>query len=469
MQIRPLLIVGALALVLTAPASGHFSDCSQELRVQLLAEFDTGSEYEPPAGTPKFVFSNNYPTSLSNVEPQSELPWEFFDYETQPREYLHALLDYCFAGNIAADGSFNFNGIVDNTEQRWYHAPWLHSGRAGREPINGLTAELAAEPGYLGPGQQRTVQNWAVGYYNELGAVTFGDVWRDPAQPALTRGIFPNGTVSFKLLFTEATPQEVPQLAGTFTIPALIRQRKPDGTIDKERRVDSPVDMHLIQIDLAVKDPRSDETGWVFGTFVYDGESPGTTWRERLVPLGLAWGNDPTCVEGTDAQLTETWINNEAGAKWMNAIRTRLGHGGRLNGPLDNQASSCISCHSTAQYPPAPLTWADRDKLDPAGRRQYSPTYSGKDEMYWFRNIPAGKPFRAGDFTSDYSLQLSKGIVAYNTWLANNCTDRAVELDVEDSVSRACQLPVAAGGTGAPEVAEVLEEQGAEVPATTAP
>jgi hypothetical protein len=434
----------ALSLVLFTPASGHFSDCSFAMRPQLKIEFNTGSMYEPPAGTPKFIFSNNYPTSLSTVEPKTNLPWEFFDFHTQPREYLDALLNYCFDGNVKADGNFDFN-MSDNTGERWYHAPWLHTGTSGREPINGLTAELSSNPGYLGPGQQRIVQNWAVGFYNELGAVTFGDVWRDPAQPQLTRGIFPNGTVTFKLLFTEATADEVPRLRGTFSVPAMIHPRLPDGSIDKPARVTEPVPMQLIQIDLAVKDNRAESTGWVFGTYVYDANAAGATWRERLVPLGLMYGNDPGYAGGAEGP-GECWINKEEAATLMNGVRTSLGYQGRLNGPLDNQASSCISCHSCAQYPPAPLTYADRDKLDAAGKRLYSPTFSGQSESYWFRDLPAGKPFRSGDFTSDYSLQLSKGVVAYNTWLANNCTQSGAQLDVDDAVSRDCKSSTPATG-----------------------
>ncbi len=442
------LFTAVLLLATLSAASSHFSDYAFAHRAELTAEFNTGTLFDPPPGMSKFVFSNDYPTSLSAVEPQTDLPWESLDFHTQPREYLTAALDYCFAGNLKPNGDFDFN-VKDNTGQRWYHAPWLHTGVAGREPINGLTAEHAAPAGYLSPGQKRKVQSWAVGYYNELGAVTFGDVWRDPAQPQLTRQIFPNGTVAFKLLFTEATPEEVPQLKGTFEIPALIHQRIDKDNIDKEHRVTEPVTMHLIQIDIAIKDSRSEDTGWVFGTFVYDGDMPGTTWRERLVPLGLAYGNDPGYTGGGDGPA-QCWINKDERAKWMNDTRTDLGYQGRLNGPLDNQVSSCISCHSTAQYPAAPLLFMDRDKVTD-GRHEYSPTFAGQPESYWFRNIMAGKPFRPGDFTSDYSLQLSKGIVAYNTWLANHdAPPTAAPIDVEDTVSRdvddAAASPCAAGG-----------------------
>jgi hypothetical protein len=68
----------------------------------------------------------------------------------------------------------------------------------------------------------------------------------------------------------------------------------------------------------------------------------------------------------------------------------------------------------------------------------------------------AGKPFRPGDFTSDYSLQLSKGIVAYNTWLANHdAPPVAGPIDVEDAVSRDVDES-AASATGASECAAPL-------------
>jgi len=60
---------------------------------------------------------------------------------------------------------------------------------------------------------------YAIGFFNEFGGYTLGQVWRNPEDPDLRatdaryRGGFPVGTVIFKLLFTDASVAEVPYLA----------------------------------------------------------------------------------------------------------------------------------------------------------------------------------------------------------------------------------------------------------------
>ena len=57
---------------------------------------------EPPAGWtgPVFELSQDYPTTLPAPEPR---PWEEFDYKSQPNEYINAVLQYVYEGNIAVD------------------------------------------------------------------------------------------------------------------------------------------------------------------------------------------------------------------------------------------------------------------------------------------------------------------------------------------------------------------------------
>ncbi len=90
--------------------------------------------------------------------------------------------------------------------------------------------------------------------------------------------------------------------------------------------------------------------GWVFGTYVYNGNAPGHTVWEKMVPVGLMWGNDPAVTE-TDVMngtrhLSETWLNPDA-----RSVMQHYGWAGRLNGSVDNKNSSCLPCHSTAQKP----------------------------------------------------------------------------------------------------------------------
>ena len=112
------------------------------------------------------------------------------------------------------------------------------------------------------------------------------------------------------------------------------------------------------------------------------------------MPVGLMWGNDPTVtpsqVASGAAQLQEGWINPAA-----RPLIQHLGWAGRLDGPVDNARSSCLSCHSTAQIPATSMV---------------PPAATTEAALNWFRNIKAAKPFTAGAQSLDYSLQLSVGV-----------------------------------------------------------
>src|ERR1044071_2786596 len=56
----------------------------------------------PPSGwtRPVFKLSQDYPTTKPAAEAR---PWKTIDYKTKPAEYLKAVLDYCYEGNIDVD------------------------------------------------------------------------------------------------------------------------------------------------------------------------------------------------------------------------------------------------------------------------------------------------------------------------------------------------------------------------------
>lgn len=89
-----------------------------------------------------------------------------------------------------------------------------------------------------------------------------------------------------------------------------------------------------------------------------------------MVPVGLMWGNDPgvtpAMVSG-GTKLNESFINPD-----VVPLMTHFGWAGRLNVPVDNRLSSCLSCHSTAQSPQGsgllPPTGSDDMKALGVGR-----------------------------------------------------------------------------------------------------
>ncbi len=343
---------------------------------------------------PVFELSQDFPKTLP---PEENYPWLKYDFKTQMPEYMQAVLDYIMEGNQEV----NFAG-QKNESRKWYHAPWLHYGVSGREYTHGLTMERNSRPGELSYGQTKQYQNWGIGMYNPRGAYTLGQVWKDPENPNTKNIAFPEGTVSFKLLFTEAPASEVPYL-----------KNSPEwkANIYRESASPMPADMpkslknvRLLQIDIAVKDNRSTETGWVLGTFVYDGKMKNADPWRNVKPVGLAWGNDPD-ITRMKAFLGEP-LKEQSLSRDPELPPQHLGWGGRMNGPVDNPNSSCMSCHSKAEWPLKAV-------MPPK-----SVEYDSKDFMKWFTNVRSGESYTAGSDSLDYSLQLAEGIKHYYEWKA---------------------------------------------------
>ena len=334
---------------------------------------------------PIFKMSQSYP--INNTQPDPA-PWLKFDPRADSDRYIRAVLQYFFEGNIHPNPESSFEPFA-NKIRRWFHAPWQSVGLNGREFIHGMTRERTSRPRELHPNQTRAWNNYAVGFYNARGALTIGRVWADHSKPNPAMARFPEGTVAAKLLFTTATPQEVPYLAGSPEWSAYIFSN-PNDPNPGPASPKSVQRVRLLQIDIAVRDSRvNGTTGWVFGTFVYGGglaNTPGAGWA-NVAPVGVMWGNDPGF--GGAGSLKETVLNP--------AVKLpHVGFQGRLNGPVDNPNSSCLSCHATAEYPAGVM-------IPP----------QGTNPSAWFRNIPSGQPFDPGRLALDYSLQLSVGITNF--------------------------------------------------------
>ena len=378
-------LTSVLILIFSSAVAGVFPDCS----------YSPPPGWNPAGGDPVFALSQDYPTT----DPSSSLtqPWKAIDFHQQPADYMQAVIDYCYEGNLEVQ----FRG-QDNNTRKWYHAPWLHPGPNGREFTHGLTGERMSRQNELAATQTNPAHNFAVGLYNAGGGYAIGRVWADPNHPDATRAVFPEGTVAFKLLFTTATKDQVPYLDGA-----------PEWIADTERSNDANQirgnKVRLLQIDVAVKDSRSSKGGWVFGTFQFDSSSTAQeSWR-KITPVTLMWGDDPTFTPADYDPANghvpqESWINGAAPVVTYRSSLPpsstaphALGWAGRGNGPVDNPISSCISCHSVAEQSKA---------------AQMLPSGSDQQKLHWFRNLAPLEPFdNDGHHQSlDFSLQLAVGI-----------------------------------------------------------
>ena len=328
-------------------------------------------------------------------------PWKGKEFVVDWKAYIASVLDEVKASGVAINGG----RITMNAQAEWWIAPWMDFGRSGRERINGLTAERGPDAGDLSATSPKGYETWAIGWYNRPGAYGLKQVFADPCDPAVPTGWrFPNQTASFKLLFSTASTSVVPYLAGA---PEVEADTKRNGDPTKTTR------LRLIQVDVAVRDPRAPSTNWVMGTFVWRGPAKGDGFFDNLVPVGLMWGNDEGKADDdwpAFASITESKINQDlAGVIWGWSQRPYPGFQGRLNGPADNLRSSCLSCHAMAQWRRGPLGLTPVYDLVP----KRTPAQVHATVADYFRNTMGGSLVdpASGQTPLDYSLQLEAGLV----------------------------------------------------------
>ncbi len=354
---------------------------------------DYTEQYPIPTGhesDPRFKLSVAFPTQL----PKQRQPWEGLSFDSEWQKYLSAALDKALS---ELDDDLLPKNVAGKTE--WFHVPWMDGGPRGREYSHGLTKERGPDPQDISENPQLPgKQGWAVGVYNAVAGYTLGKVFASPCDPDLSKALFEPGAATVKFLFTDATPAEIPWLAGTLKWSAHINPAT--GGNSRTLR-----DVYLIQVDVGVRDPNASETGWVFGTFVFDSGSPSkppAKWRDGLVPLSIQWGNDPNA--NADDPKTQTHVNAATPTKHFGwAARKTLGWYGRANGPIDNIISSCLSCHGSAQFPRSAKYSNFWDK------RKYPNMTDDERRKIWFKAVKPGELFdssQSGSIPLDYSLQL---------------------------------------------------------------
>jgi hypothetical protein len=214
-----------------------------------------------------------------------------------------------------------------------------------------------------------------------------------------------------------------------------------DTEPDPTKRVPVVTPIRFLQMAVRIKDRlASPRTGWVFIAFAYDSRSTGATVWERTQPIGAMWGNDPELDKfenglGPNGVLQETWVNPNA----PDFVKFGLGWGGRLAGPLDvglrhnvvtvsgkryNRgnsfpASSCVSCHGSAQYPFVANLYPSPNMHFPEDGAQFLFFDPGSDYWaQWFQNRPGNMAMsgrqRAGIIAVDYDMMLTFALATAN-------------------------------------------------------
>jgi hypothetical protein len=406
------------------PDSGNTAENKNFLPVERIDFPDFGFMPSPSEYSGRvFRLSDKYPKGKPNQDLAVENILSI-DFKTDWRKYLEAVREYVFEGNVSKDYESSFY-LEDNKVRSWFHVPWQHWGPNGREGYHGLTHEGPVLEQMLAPKQTTASYAYAVGFYNDLGGYTIGKVWEDdvPNYDFLNYEDFPEGTIVAKILFVPFEEDVVPYLSNPLSWTGYIYDRDNPRSmhyLDTACQSRSATNMQLIQMDIMVKDARADLTGgWVFGNFAYNGLLDNDNRWYNLAPVGIMWGNDPEERKSTNnPKPLKTIINPNLKETIINPNNKELppmhlGWGSRLSGPVDNPNSSCMSCHSTAQYP---VVSAIMPFIPPKPIIPIPDTGSIANDawMKWFRNVPCGTPFDPGKAVSfDYSLQLVQSVQNY--------------------------------------------------------
>ena len=345
----------------------------------------------------------------------------------------------------------------DASERGWYNEPWI--GATMREPIHGMYVGSSPLSNSLfrQSGLKKPITTYVLTYYNQTAAVTLNKIWGASAmQPNVTADStqFAEVAIIIKAAFITAAfitadASVWPVMKGALSWPLYITVNATKQAAPTPKPVLTPT--YLMQFDIIVKDSVSaPKTGWVFSTLVYDTRLPAdkTDIFKQMVVLGAQWGNDPQAADPAilNPVLLENW--NNPGAPIYGG--ETYGWGQRLSGPNDGamndiayaagtpptpqkyvkngKNSSCMSCHSSAQWNLndqklgmdsflLPLS-TSRPKLPPGcvatkknpvpacGNFLNSPPPGSKEWMKWFQNRKGNVPMDSGSIAADFDMVL---------------------------------------------------------------
>jgi len=465
-----------LATVCTCVALGAAAD-----PVQVKYPFANSSNVlKPSAGYtgPTFVLSHDYPASVS----QPQMPWRAA-IQNQPISVANAS---AYAEALKAAIGDDMRVLLqdykswDAARRGWYNEPWLGSkeGDGTREPIHGMyvgSGELVTSL-FTKSGLTKPFTTYVLTYYDRTAANTLQKIWGSSAmQPVVTKEStqYAEGSIIVKAAFTTANATIWPVMKGALSWPLYITTNVTDYPPPPTDPNFSPLrkltNTYLMQFDIIVKDSVSaPKTGWVFTTLVYDSRIASPDIWKKMVVMGAQWGNDPQANDPsvTNPVLLENWLNPKAPAY---ASET-LGWGERLSGPNDGamndivypygetskapysnakfkyvknaKNSSCMSCHSSAQWnvagntSPSFLLPALGDPLLQASTLNQtadfvSPEPGSELWLKWFQNRKGDEPMDAGSIAADFDMVLTfKSLPAWHNATQVNPNPGALQFDL---------------------------------------
>jgi hypothetical protein len=429
----------------------------------------------PPSYTgPTFSLSHAYPAT----GPVPAMPWRTA-INNQPISTANAS---AYAEALKAAVGDDMRVLLqdyknwDAGKRGWYNEPWVGSSR---EPIHGtyLGNTLLDASLFKASGLKLPISTYVLTYYNKTAARTLHAIWGTTAmQPNVTPQStqFPEGSLIIKAAFVTADATVWPVMKGALSWPLFITTNATAAQPVPKTPV--MTNTYLMQFDIIVKDSVSaPKTGWVFSTLVYDARiasADADIWK-KMVVLGAQWGNDPQAADPAKLNpvLLENWNNPKAPLYGGETF----GWGQRLSGPNDGamndiayasgptptpqkyvknaKNSSCMSCHSSAQWSlkdpklgmesfllpsttnppslPAGCTTTKKDPNPPCSNFFASPVPGSAQWMKWFQDRKGDQPMDPGSVAADFDMVLThKSLPAWYTATQNAGEHHLLKFDL---------------------------------------
>ena len=219
-------------------------------------------------------------------------------------DYAWAVMAYMQDGNVSSGKVDTDWNLCGNTRRQWFNMAFqTYHPLTGREFVHGLTREAPVTLSVSTQAANLGTTVWAVAFYNGNAAPTLAKVWGSNGIATLPTAnlAFPEGTVIGKLLFSTATAAQLPILAN---LPSWTANTSTGAAGSSNPTYCSPPfnstmpqmsqlcprslsKVTLLQFDMAVEDHRSPR-GWVYGTFVADGQAKAVRFAQSLELNGAA-------------------------------------------------------------------------------------------------------------------------------------------------------------------------------------
>lgn len=327
----------------------------------------------------------NFDAMAKNRKLDANEPWLKGNLDISKKEDAEKLTKllqaYVYEGWFEKDqskGKMDYdNQFRENKSRTWCQTPWLNVTEKGREAIHGLTKEFPigttsvyTVPEEIEKGEKAVT--WGVGFFNRkicdgydrffhpskfgLGGTNYEEGIAQKIKDRTISFSAEDGAVTFKLLFNAMENWEENmkgQWDGAYAWNAHVSHgRQNDKAKDGDESQRRLMRIPHVQMDIGFKDSRVKGTNpklknWTMMTYYYDPSYEGNEYLKdmnipealkHMRPAGLQYGLE----EGESHIFDGSRNNHRPQGDELAYEKTRL------NGPVDNKASSCLGCHAVA-------------------------------------------------------------------------------------------------------------------------